>query len=298
MGIRNIKNFSQFKSLVFPPEKLLIDPYLGRFYRPFSLRLSWILYRTKITPNFVTVLQIIIGLFSCLFISVNLSKEAMLLGVIVLHFAYLLDCVDGEIARAKQMDSLEGLFLDKFAHAITMPSIFMAVTLHYSEFATNLSFPLLVISFFSSLCTFNPVNRLITSIVQQLMTKKQFKQYDLEQYQKNKITKNENEVIEFVEDELFIAKKKKKIKKIIKSSLFKFGKQFFRHVTYLFYITVLVFLEFIHVPPIILISLWLILVLLVISKEILGLYLVLFKNIIMKRYLKTISKTQFINENN
>ena len=298
MGIRNIKNFSQFKSLVFPPEKLLIDPYLGRFYRPFSLRLSWILYRTKITPNFVTVMQIIIGLLSCLFISVNLSKEAMLLGVVVLHFAYLLDCVDGEIARAKQMDSLEGLFLDKFAHAITMPSIFMAVTLHYSEFAMNYSFPLLVISFFSSLCTFNPVNRLITSIVQQLMTKKQFKQYDLEQYQKNKSTKNEKGVIELFEDELFIPTKKKTLKKIIKSNLFKFGKQFFRHVTYLFYVTVLVFLEFINIPPIILISLWLILVLLVISKEILGLYLVLFRNIIMKRYLKTISKTQFINENN
>ena len=203
MGIRNIKNFSQFKSLVFPPEKLLIDPYLGRFYRPFSLRLSWILYKTKITPNFVTVLQIIIGLLSCLFISVNLSKEAMLLGVVVLHFAYLLDCVDGEIARAKQMDSLEGLFLDKFAHAITMPSIFMAVTLHYSEFAMNYSFPLLVISFFSSLCTFNPVNRLITSIVQQLMTKKQFKQYDLEKYQKNKSTQNDNDEIEFVEDQFY-----------------------------------------------------------------------------------------------
>ena len=298
MGIRNIKNFSQFKSLVFPPEKLLIDPYLGRFYRPFSLRLSWILYRTNITPNFVTLMQIIIGLLSCLFISVNLSKEAMLLGVVVLHFAYLLDCVDGEIARANQMDSLEGLFLDKFAHAITMPSIFMAGTLHYSQFALDLRFPLLVISFFSSLCTFNPVNRLITTIVQQLMTKKQFKQYDLEKYQKNKSTKNENDEIEFVEDQFFLPNKKKKIKKIIKSRLFKFGKQFFRHVTYLFYITFLLFLEFINIPSPILISLWLILILLVISKEILGLYLVLFKDLIMKRYFKIISKTQLIHENN
>ena len=93
MGIRNIKNFSQFKSLVFPPEKLLIDPYLSRFYRPFSLRLSWVLYRTKITPNFVTILQIIIGLLSCLFISVNLSKEAMLIGVLVLHFALLVHLI-------------------------------------------------------------------------------------------------------------------------------------------------------------------------------------------------------------
>ena len=101
-----------------------------------------------------------------------------------------------------------------------------------------------------------------------------------------------------VEDEFFIPNKKKKIKKIIKSSLFKFGKQFFRHVTYLFYITILVFLEFINKPPIILIFLWLILVLLVISKEILGLYLVLFRNIILKRYLKTISKTQFIYDSN
>ena len=96
----------------------------------------------------------------------------------------------------------------------------------------------------------------------------------------------------------FMPNKKQKIKKIIKSRLFKFGKQFFRHVTYLFYITFLLFLEFINIPSPILITLWLILILLVISKEILGLYLVLCKDLIMKRYLKIISKTQLINENN
>ena len=173
---KNYKKFLEFSADVFPKEKLLIDPFLSRYYRPFSLRLSWLLYKTNITPNFVTILQIIIGLSACLAIALFPNQEVFILGIIFLHFAYLLDCSDGEIARAKNMSSLEGLFLDKFAHAITMPSIFMAVSMYYSQYFIGYQFFILLVSFIASLCTFNPVNRLLTSIVQQLITKKQYSQ--------------------------------------------------------------------------------------------------------------------------
>ena len=186
----NYKNFLEFSADVFPKEKLLIDPFLSRYYRPFSLRLSWLIYRTNITPNFVTFLQIIIGLSSCLVIAIFPKQEIFILGIIFLHLAYLLDCSDGEIARAKKMSSLEGLFLDKFAHAITMPSILMAVSIYYSQYFIKYEFFILLISFIASLCTFNPVNRLLTSIIQQLITKKKYSKYDLTKYDKNRNFKN------------------------------------------------------------------------------------------------------------
>ena len=281
---KNYKNFLEFSSDVFPKEKLIIDPFLSRFYRPFSLRLSWILYKTNITPNFVTFLQILIGLTACLAIALFPKQEVFILGIIFLHLAYLLDCSDGEIARAKQMSSLEGLFLDKFAHAITMPSIFMAVSLYYSQYFIEYKFFILLVSFIASLCTFNPVNRLLTSIVQQLLTKKQYAQYDLNKYEKKRKLNNENDDLQILEDEYTIGPKDISLKKRVKRKMLRFGKQLFRHVSYLFYITILLANELLGVPISVIIFFWLFLLFLVIAKEIYGFQLVVFKNFILTRY--------------
>ena len=281
---KNYKNFLEFSSDVFPKEKLIIDPFLSRYYRPFSLRLSWILYKTNITPNFVTFLQILIGLTACLAIALFPKQEVFILGIIFLHLAYLLDCSDGEIARAKQMSSLEGLFLDKFAHAITMPSIFMAVSLYYSQYFIEYKFFILLVSFIASLCTFNPVNRLLTSIVQQLLTKKQYAQYDLNKYEKKRKLNNENDDLQILEDEYTIGPKDISLKKRVKRKMLRFGKQLFRHVSYLFYITILLANELLGVPISVIIFFWLFLLFLVIAKEIYGFQLVVFKNFILTRY--------------
>ena len=281
---KNYKNFLEFSSDVFPKEKLIIDPFLSRYYRPFSLRLSWILYKTNITPNFVTFLQILIGLTACLAIALFPKQEVFILGIIFLHLAYLLDCSDGEIARAKQMSSLEGLFLDKFAHAITMPSIFMAVSLYYSQYFIEYKFFILLVSFIASLCTFNPVNRLLTSIVQQLLTKKQYAQYDLNKYEKKRKLNNENDDLQILEDEYTIGPKDISLKKRVKGKMLRFGKQLFRHVSYLFYITILLANELLGVPISVIIFFWLFLLFLVIAKEIYGFQLVVFKNFILTRY--------------
>ena len=291
---KDYQNFFEFSADVFPKEKLLIDPFLSRYYRPFSLRVSWLLYKTRITPNFVTFLQILVGLTACLAIALFPKQQVFIFGIIFLHLAYLLDCSDGEIARAKKMSSLEGVFLDKFAHAITMPSIFMAVSIYYSQYLFEYQFFLLTISFFASLCTFNPVNRLITTIVQQLITKKQYSQYDLNKYAKNKKVKNENDDLQVLEDEYFFVPKdrslKKRIKKRIKRKMLRFGKQFFRHVSYLFIITILLILELMGVPISAILIFWLFLLLSVIAKEMYGFQLVVFKNLILKRYSRVEAK--------
>ena len=287
---KDYQNFLEFSADVFPKEKLLIDPFLSRYYRPFSLRVSWLLYKTNITPNFVTFLQIIVGLTACLAIVLFPKQQVFILGIIFLHLAYLLDCSDGEIARAKKMSSLEGVFLDKFAHAITMPSIFMAVSIYYSQYLFEYQFFLLTISFFASLCTFNPVNRLITTIVQQLISKKQYSQYDLNKYAKNKKVKNENDDLQVLEDEYFFVPKDRSLKKRIKRKMLRFGKQFFRHVSYLFIITILLIFELMGVPISVILIFWLFLLLSVIAKEMYGFQLVVFKNLILKRYSRVEAK--------
>ena len=287
---RNYKDFFEFSADVFPNEKLLIDPFLSRYYRPFSLRFSWLIYNTNVTPNFLTFLQIIVGLTACLVIALFPNQKIFIFGIIFLHLAYLLDCSDGEIARAKKMSSLEGLFLDKFAHAITMPSIFMAVSLYYSQYFIKYQFFILLISFIASLCTFNPVNRLLTTIVQQLITKKQYSQYDLDKYSKNRNLTNENDDLQILEDVYSVGPKDKSFKKRVKGTMLRFGKQFFRHVSYLFFITVLMVVELLGIPISIIFISWILLLLSVIAKEIYGFQLVVFKNLILKRYTRVEAK--------
>ena len=72
--------------------------------------------------------------------------------------------------------------------------------------------------------------------------------------------------------------------------MLRFGKQFFRHVSYLFFITILLIIELLGVPRSLIIIFWLFLLLSVITKEIYGFQLVVFKNLILKRYSRVEAK--------
>ena len=268
-------NFREYVKKAFPPQKLIIDPFLSRFYRPFSLRLSWLLYRSGITPDFITFNQIITGLLGCLTISLYPTKLGLLIGILILHFSYLLDCVDGEIARATKTESLQGLFLDKFAHAITMPGIFISVGYYYSQNNPKFQFTILLICLFASFATFNPVNRLVGSIIYQLGTKKEFQQYNLDEYKSNgnqeKRETNLSFLINIIENN-------------DSNSVFFFAKHLFRHVSYLALITLLLILEIIGIPLIYSTIIWLLISLSLIVKELIVLYIVYSTDIIELRF--------------
>ena len=264
----NFDSFKNFARVAFPPEKLLIDPFLSNFYRPVSTRIR-LLVNTKITPNFITLLQIFIGILACTLIGNSSTKLYYFIGIIFLHFAYVLDCVDGEIARVKKMASLQGVFLDKFAHFVTMPAIIMSVTFYYSRSLDVYKSYLLLVAFISSFATFSPVNRLITSISSSLVNKNNFNQYNFEKY---KSGKNINNLSTSILEGDLINKKNILISLLINLKLF--AKHFFRHVTYLAFVSVLFILEIIGVPNNVLIIFWTLLMLAIVFKEFIFLYLV------------------------
>lgn len=268
-------NFREYVKKAFPPQKLIIDPFLSRFYRPFSLRLSWLLYRSGITPDFITFNQIITGLLGCLTISLYPTTLGLLIGILILHFSYLLDCVDGEIARATKTESLQGLFLDKFAHAITMPGIFISVGYYYSQNNPKFQFTILLICLFASFATFNPVNRLVGSIIYQLGTKKEFQQYNLDEYKSNGNQEKRETNLSFLIN--IIENNESK-------GVFFFAKHLFRHVSYLALITLLLILEIIGIPLIYSTIIWLLISLSLIVKELIVLYIVYSTDIIELRF--------------
>ena len=97
------------------------EPYAEYVIRPISIYFTWLIVRTPISANTVTVFQILVGVLGALLLAVpNIDGYAPIYGVILLQFSYVLDCVDGEVARWKKIESIRGVYLDIICHIIVI----------------------------------------------------------------------------------------------------------------------------------------------------------------------------------
>lgn len=99
-------------------ERLTPETRFDRYFaRKISIYITWILVHTKVSANQVTASQLVIGGLGCVFIGTG-EKSFIAIGIGLLHFSYILDCVDGEIARFRGSSSLTGIFFDEASHSI------------------------------------------------------------------------------------------------------------------------------------------------------------------------------------
>ena len=83
------------------------------FYRPIGFRIARMLRGTGITPNMITVISIFVGAaVGFMFYHDNLTYN--ICGILLLVFANILDCVDGQLARLTGIKSAIGRILDGF----------------------------------------------------------------------------------------------------------------------------------------------------------------------------------------
>jgi phosphatidylglycerophosphate synthase len=260
--------FEAFSKVAFPEHKLKVDPYLSRLYRPISLRMSWLLLKSGLSPNSITFIQIFVGLLGCFVIYTQHTTLGLLSGILLLHFAYVLDCVDGEIARATNAESLQGIFLDKFAHAITMPAIFLSVGVYVSAVHAEGYQGVVILAWLASFATFNPVSRLVLTVVDALRNKGDIDQYNIENYQNSTSSKEESEPS-------FARRAIASIGHPDKSTgIFQIALHLFRHVSYLAGISVLLILQAVGTPSAVIILLWVLACAALVLKEIAMLLLV------------------------
>lgn len=83
----------------------------------FSIYITWLLLYTPITANQVTFLMLVLGIAGSAF----LFSGFFVAGLLILHFAVVLDNVDGEIARFKNQRSMMGKYLDVVYHVTVSP---------------------------------------------------------------------------------------------------------------------------------------------------------------------------------
>ncbi len=125
------------------------------FYRPIGFRIARALRGTGVTPNMITVISIFVGAAAG-FMFYHDNIVYTICGILILVFANILDCVDGQLARLTGIKSAIGRILDGFAGDIWFASIYVGLALRLShEYGTYWFFALAVTSGLSHLVQAN-----------------------------------------------------------------------------------------------------------------------------------------------
>jgi len=104
----------------------LVDEY---FHRPLARRVVGLLLPTPITPNQVTLISGIVGVAASIAIALGArDRRWILAGGILLFVSVILDCCDGQLARARKISSTTGAILDGIADYIVGTSVAIGAT--------------------------------------------------------------------------------------------------------------------------------------------------------------------------
>ncbi len=156
---------TNLKKVARPPREA--EPYTWYVVRPISIYFTWVLVRTPITANQVTVLQEIFGVLGAIFLGLG-SVAYAIVGVILLQLGCILDHSDGEIARWKGQESINGVFLDLVGHIIVIPLYMFA--LGFGVWMRTGSVETLVSGFLSAMFVIKIERNTLLDVVDTLVT--------------------------------------------------------------------------------------------------------------------------------
>ncbi len=117
-------SLAELRAIAQPPEH---SPSItDRVYRLVSIYISVPLARTGATPNGITLAWILLELVAIAALVAG-TWSARMAGALLLEFSYLLDFVDGEVARLTERKSRAGEFLDLIGHGLAKTALPLAV---------------------------------------------------------------------------------------------------------------------------------------------------------------------------
>jgi phosphatidylglycerophosphate synthase len=87
-----------------------------------------ILSQTNVTPNHITLLSFLLAITAAFFFGSG-RWILMAIGAIILQISFVFDCVDGQLARFKDLLSAKGAWLDTTTDVIKLFAIYFGLTL-------------------------------------------------------------------------------------------------------------------------------------------------------------------------
>jgi phosphatidylglycerophosphate synthase len=130
VSIREIRDSCQREKVArFEERSWLVSSYL--VHRRISVPLTWLLLNALpgVRPNQVSGAMVALGLVGA-FLLASPTTWIAICGVAVLYLSFLLDKVDGDIARYRGLYSRYGELLDQLYHLVPQPLVYLALGMH------------------------------------------------------------------------------------------------------------------------------------------------------------------------
>ena len=127
----------------------LPDIYLNRWLAAPIVKL---LLNTKVTPNQVTGVSLVVGVSGAILLLIK--DLSPLYSAMLIYLALILDCVDGQLARVRDQESLSGKIMDGLVDYLNMISYYIAMiffTLQNTDKSSLFLFPLASVAALSNL---------------------------------------------------------------------------------------------------------------------------------------------------
>ena len=102
------------------------------WHRLLSLPLTKLFFSLAVRPNAVSISMIWLSFISFLFM-INEDFVVFLIGFLLSFLAFLLDKVDGDLARLQGADNAKGAIYDFVYHRISLFLFFLGVGIHFSQ---------------------------------------------------------------------------------------------------------------------------------------------------------------------
>src|SRR5262245_17328442 len=107
------------------PHDIVWNNYVSR---PAAAFLLYFLRRTPLTPNQVTFVSLAVALGGAAIMIAWRTWAGLIVAALVLQASYVLDCVDGQLARLKSMSTPVGAHLDFLMDELKAFAVLGAVT--------------------------------------------------------------------------------------------------------------------------------------------------------------------------
>jgi phosphatidylglycerophosphate synthase len=113
-------------------EKLVLSLHDRICARVLAPPLAWLALRLGLSADTVSFLSVVTALAGAALLAFS-DSTALLSAAALLQFSYLLDCIDGDIARARGTASLNGYLRDVFRHCVAGPAMFCGLAMGSSS---------------------------------------------------------------------------------------------------------------------------------------------------------------------
>jgi hypothetical protein len=107
-----------------------------RLARPLAIHLTWLIVRFPVSANAITSVTLVVGLAAAALLGMQ-PVWAFVAGVLVLNLWYLLDHVDGQVARFRRTESVTGIYLDYMMHHAVHPACAFALGYRVASWTGN-----------------------------------------------------------------------------------------------------------------------------------------------------------------